>query len=240
MKDMTMRKDILVGLIGFISVGLAATAQAQGPIPVPPSAAPPVAVAPAPEPAPVVVPVEASPPASPRRLHVGVAFLPMSLGQFSAVYGGMPITADAALALGFTGSVGYEVISGLSVGISPQMLYNVGTKDDPTGGGNTVDMSRELDVMARVAYAFPIVEGARIFAEVLPGYSLILPKNGDAAKGFVIAGGVGATIDMSDQIFVSLGAGYQAGFQSRKDSGGVTTDVRTRYVRIALGVGASF
>jgi len=237
-----MRKDMLVGLIGFISVGVAAaTAQAQGPIPVPPSAAPPVAVAPAPAPEPVVVPVEAAPPApSTRRLHFGAAFLPMSLGKFSAVYGGMPITADAALGLGFTVSAAYEVIPGLSVGISPQMIYNVGTKEDPTGGGSPVDMSRELDVMARVAYAYPIVEGVRIFAEVLPGYSLILPKNGDAAKGFVIAGGVGAAIDMSDRIFVSLGAGYQAGFQSRKDSGGVTTDVRTRYIRIALGLGVSF
>jgi hypothetical protein len=241
MKDMTMRKAIIGTLVGLIiAVATAAPAQAQGPIPVPATAAAPPPPPPV-TPEPVVVPVEASPPApSRRRLHVGAAFLPMSLGKFSAVYGGMPITADAALAPGLTVFAGYDVIPGLSVGLSPQYLFNVGTKEDPTGGGNAVTASREIDVMARVAYAYPIAEGIGIFAEVLPGYSLILPENGDPAKGFVLAFGAGANLELTDRAFVTLGGGYQIGFQTRTDDVGVKTDVRTRYIRIALGMGWRF
>ena len=238
MKDMTMRKAItLVGLI--TAVATAAPAHAQGPIPVPAAAAQPAPPAPVPEA--VVVPVEAAPPAPPRRrLHVGAVFLPMALGEFSAVYGGMPITADAGLAPGFALSVGYEVIPGLSVGLSPQMLFNVGTKEDPTGGGQPVVMAREIDVMARIAYAYPIAEGIRIFAELLPGYSLILPELGDPAKGFVIAGGLGADLVLTERAFLTLAGGYQKGFQTRVDDRGVATDVRTEYIRIALGGGWRF
>lgn len=226
---------MLVGFVGLTTAAL--TARAQGPIPVPAAAATPAA----PAPAPIVVPAEAAPPAPPqRKLQVGVAFLPMSLGKFSAVYGGMPITADAALAPGVALSVGYDVIPGLSVGLAPQMLFNVGTKEDPTGGGNAVVMSREVDVMARIAYAYPIAEGIGLFAEVLPGYSLILPEIGDPAKGFVIAMGAGANLELTDQAFISLGGGYQLGFQTRTDDRGVATDVRTRYIRIALGLGWRF
>lgn len=239
---MTMRKAIIGTLVGLIiAVATAAPAHAQGPTPVPAATAQPAAPAAAPEP--VVVPAEAPPPdPSRRRLQVGVAFLPMSLGRFNAVYGGMPIAADAALAPGFGVSVGYDVIPGLSVGLSPQMLFNVGTKEDPTGGGQAVAMAREIDVMARIAYAYPIAEGIRIFAEVLPGYSLILPQGsqGDPAKGFVIAGGLGADLLLTERAFVTLAGGYQHGFQTRVDDKGVSTHVQTSYIRIALGGGWRF
>jgi hypothetical protein len=247
MKDTTMRTALtLVGLL--TSVATVATANAQGPIPVPPAAATPAVVPPPPAPEPLMVPAaEPPPPPKPRRLEVGLSFLPMSLGKFSAVYGGMPITADAALAPGGVVTVGYEVIRGLLVGIAPQYLFNVGTKEDPSGAGNAVVMSRELDLMFRVKYAYEIVETIRLYAEVLPGYSLVLPANGDPAKGFVIAAGGGAAMDLGDRLFVNLGFGYQWGFQQRTDTSvrmGVTTktttDVNTDYYRIALGVGMRF
>jgi hypothetical protein len=174
-----------------------------------------------------------------RRLQLGLSFLPMSLGTFSAVYGGMPISADAAFAPGVAVAVGYEVVGGLSLGIAPQVLFNVGTKEDPTMAGVPVVMSREYDLMARVAYAYKIVETISLFAEVLPGFSLVKPSTGDVATGFVIGYGVGAIMDVSDRTYVSLAGGQQWGFQART-ADGVKTDVKTQYVRVALGLGVKF
>src|SRR4051812_1535067 len=116
-----MRKAITqLVLVGLTLIAMAATARAQEMTPV---AATSAAEAPH------------------RRLQLGLSFLPMSLGTFSAVYGGMPISADAAFAPGVAVAVGYEVVGGLSLGIAPQVLFNVGTKEDPTMAGVPVVMS---------------------------------------------------------------------------------------------------
>jgi hypothetical protein len=225
-----MRTARMISLVGLMLVALAGTVRAQEPT------APPVAT------------TSGASPASVRRFEVGVAFLPMSLGKFTASYGGMRLPADAAFAPGVSISAGYQIVPRyLSVGLAPQMIFNVGTKEDPTGAGNPVVMSRELDIMARVVGLLPLVDTIAIYGEVLPGYSLILPSEGNTAKGFVLAGGVGIVMDLSDKMFVNLGAGYQQGFASRTDTSviegmttKVTTDVRTEYWRVALGVGMRF
>ena len=79
-----MRTASTIGLVGLTLVALA------GPVRAEEATAPPVATTSAAGPAPF------------RRLEVGVAFLPMSLGKFTAVYGGMRIPADAAFAPGFS------------------------------------------------------------------------------------------------------------------------------------------
>jgi hypothetical protein len=214
-----MRKVITqLGLVGLTLVALAAAARAQETTPVAATSA-----------------TEAPN----RRLHVGLSFLPMSLGKFTGVYGGFPISADAAFAPGVSLSVGYRVFKGLTLGIAPQALFNVGTKEDPTMAGVPVIMSREFDLMARVAYVCPIVETIALYAEVLPGFSLIMPSEGDVAKGFVIGFGLGAIMDLTDRTYVNLAGGYQWGFQSRT-ADDVTTDMKTEYVRIALGLGWRF
>ena len=226
-----MRKAITMGLVGLLTVvALAGTVRAEE------ATAPPVAT------------TSGTPPAPVRRLELGVAFLPMSLGKFSASYGGMRIPADAAFAPGVSVSVGYQIVPRyFSVGLAPQAIFNVGTKEDPTGAGNKVVMSREFDFMARLVGSLPLVETITVYAEVLPGYSLIKPSDGNTAKGFVIAGGVGVAMDLSDAMFVNLGVGYQHGYQSRTDTSviegmtsKVTTDVKTEYWRVALGVGMKF
>jgi len=220
----------MISLVGLTLVALAGTVRAEE------ATAPPVATTSAAAPAPV------------RRLQVGVAFLPMSLGKFTASYGGMRIPADAAFAPGVSISAGYQIVPGyLSVGLAPQVIFNVGTKEDPTGAGLPVVMSKEIDIMARVVGSLPLVETISIYAEFLPGYSLILPSEGNTAKGLVLAGGVGVAMDLSDAMFVNLGVGYQQGYQTRTDTSviegvtsKVTTDVQTEYWRVALGVGWKF
>jgi hypothetical protein len=93
--------------------------------------------------------------------------------------------------------------------------------------------------MARVEYEFPIVDTITLYAEALPGYSLIAISGASAAKGPILALGGGASMDMSDRIFLNLGVGYELGFQSLSFAS-MVRDYRTQYVRVALGVGARF
>jgi hypothetical protein len=224
-----MRKLIMqVGLVGLTLVAMAGVARSQD--------VTPVATA-------------ASAPAPHRRLQLGLSFLPMSLGKFKSSYGGMAANLDAAIAPGFAISVGYEIVRGLTVGLAPQVLFNVKPKEDPI----TTDppAAKEIDAMVRVAYAYQLVDTIALYAEALPGYSLVQPKTGDIAKGAVFAFGVGAIMDLSDRTFVNLAGGYQWGFQSRTDVAHFTmdgmpvvtmtkTDVAFSYYRVALGVGARF
>jgi hypothetical protein len=215
---------VLVGLVGLTLVALAATVRAQGAAPTAAApAAPPVAAAA------TAVPAPAPAASRERRINVGLSLLPMGLGRFSASPGGMTVTADAAFAYGLGLSAGYVVIPGLIVGIAPQAIFNVKPKEDGGTG------AKQYDLMARVAYAFPVVDTIAIYVEVLPGYSFISPPDGDTAKGLVLAFGAGGAMDLTDRTFVDLGVGYQIGFQKRAD-----VDVRTKYLRVALGVGMRF
>lgn len=231
-----MRKARMIGLVGLMTVGaLVGTVRAEEAPAMPVTTTTP--------------PLPAAPPrARERRVLVSVSFLPMALGTFTASYGGMRIPSDAAFAPGASATVGYQVVRRyLSVGVAPQVIWNVGTKVDPSGAGNAVVMSKEIDVMARVVGSLPLAEGISVYLEVLPGYSLIMPSEGNTAKGPVLAAGVGIAMDLTDRLFVNLSGGVQRGFATRVDTSviemkttKVTTDVRADYYRVALGVGMRF
>jgi Outer membrane protein beta-barrel domain len=245
-------------LLGLTLVALAAPARAQDAAPpgapeapaAPPATpevpvAPPATTTPAPRP-PGAAPIAVVPPAlvapaaaaasAPRRVELGLSFLPMGLGKFTSSPGGMTSTVDAAFSYGFSLQAGYVVLPGLTVGLAPQAFFNVKPKDQTT---QPTPVSQELDIMARVAYAFRVVDTIALYAEVLPGYSLIHPSGGDVSKGVVLAGGVGAATDLSDRLFASLGVGYQVGAQ-RLPAKDLSAEAKTRYVRVTLGVGARF
>jgi len=177
--------------------------------------------------------VQPDPPAK-RRRQVGIGFVPAALGTFK--YNPDPtktITSDAAFAYGFSLSLGYEVLPNLVVGIAPQMLFNVkekepNVKSDDTGGVH------EIDLLARLAYEYPVVETIRLYGEALPGYSLI--RNASGAKGLIVAFGLGAAMDIADRYFLNVGAGYQLGFQKWTE-GSITYDTSTRFVRVVVGGG---
>ncbi len=168
------------------------------------------------------------------RREVGVLLLPMGMGKFtSPAAGGMTNTEDAAFSYGLALEGGYVVLPGLTLGLAPQVFFNV--KPKVQGGGG----AQEVDVLARAAYSLRIVESIALFVEVLPGYSFIRPPDGDTSKGLVLGLGGGTTMDLSDRMFASFGVGYQVGFQAlpAKDMSGET---RTRYLRVAIGVGTRF
>jgi hypothetical protein len=226
-----MRKaSTLIGLtlVALAALGPGARAQDRAPA--------------APEPAAAVVdpfPVVVTPPPAPRpRLQVGLSFLPMGLGKITTPIGGMPAPGDASLAYGFGLSASYRLIAGLSVGIAPQIIYNVNYKVYPSEL-MAPPAGKETDLMARLAYTFPIVETIGLYVEVLPGYSLIGLPDGTSAKGFVLGFGGGVDLDLTDRVFANLGVGYQIGYQSVTISGTVL-DNRTKYLRVALGGGVKF
>ena len=185
-----------------------------------------VAAAAAPEPAP--------PPVARKKLQIGLSFLPMALGRFTITAGGLTDTHDMAFAYGFGIVAGYEVLPGLSVGIAPQAILNVQTKEESPGA------ARQIDLMARLAYAYPVAETIEIFAEVLPGYSLIQPPGGKSPTGWVVAFGAGCAMDVTHRIFASLGVGYQMGFQKRPAEGSIEPEGKTKFLRVALGGGVKF
>jgi hypothetical protein len=214
-----MRKvSTLVGLTVFALAGMA-RAQEEAP-----AAAPAGDAAAAPAPAPEAAPPPAAPTASDSKMQAGLNLLPMLLGK-TKFDGG---DTDMKLAYGIGLSFGYAVIPGLYVGVAPQFLLNVKSKD----GG---DASKAIDLLVRVAYVYTVAPKIGIYAELLPGYSIIMPPEGSKGKGFVIAGGVGANYDVTDQIYLNLGVGYQYGLQ-KVDS----AKANLSYLRIAVGAGMKF
>lgn len=176
------------------------------------------------------------------KFRVGIAFLPMVMGKL----GGGPkddlTWGDAKTAYGLGLLFGYKVIAGLSVGVAPQLIFNVQDKTD-----DLYDPSKEWDLMARIAYEYTVIPKLDVYAEVLPGYSIIQFASGRSysgeappnPKGFVIGFGAGAAYDITDQFFANLGIGYQMGFAKFSVAAG-DFGTRTKFLRIAVGGGMKF
>ena len=161
----------------------------------------------------------------------------MGLGKFTTPIDAEATQGDASFAYGFGLSASFRVIAGLSVGVAPQIISNVNYKEYK-GVGTPPPAVRETDLMARLAYTFPIVETIGLYVAVLPGYSLI-GLAGTPAKGLVLAFEGGVDMAITDRIFANFGGGYQLGFQSVTEVEG-KFDARTRYVRVNLGGGVRF
>lgn len=173
-----------------------------------------------------------------RKLLLGAAFMPMALGKFKFSDSFTTTsTQDAYFAYGVGISGSYQVVPGLLIGLAPQAIFNVQAKPNDVAYAKAMT---EVDVMARIAYADRVAENVTVYVEALPGYSLILPSDDSAiAKGLVLGFDVGAAFDMTDRTFLNVGGGYQIGFQSQSE-GIHNQQLRTRYVRVALGGGVRF
>ena len=230
-------------LVGLMLIALGTSARAEESAPAAPARPPAVVIVPVvPVPPPTTV-VEAAPvpielPA--RRLEVGVTFLGMAAGQLTTPGGASTVTADALFAYGVSLAVSYRIIAGLSLGIAPQAIFNVGYKEDPGGfGGAPPAATKEYDLLARIAYMVPVAEGVNLYGEVLPGYSKLGQASGGNSAGPVVAFDVGLSMDMTERVFTSVGFGYQVGFQSLTGMN-TTYDSRSTFVRAQLGVGTRF
>ena len=228
-----MQKPILI--VGLVLLVPISTARAQGEAPVTPATEP--AAAPIEE---ALAPSVAAAPAN--NFQVGVAFLPMLLGRVATGPSGDDTSSNLDFAYGVGLSFGYRVLAGLSVGIAPQVVFHLSSKD--SAGYPVIDSEKEYDLLARIAYAYAVVPNLDVYAEVLPGFAIVtynkivMGSQAPSAKGIVLGGGLGAAFAITNRFFVNTGVGYQLGFQ--KSSGISDRDVKTRFLRIALGGGVKF
>jgi hypothetical protein len=155
------------------------------------------------------------------RTRVGISFLTTARGKANASY-------DMAPAYGVSPSVDYRIVRGLSVGVVPQILFNIKHQ--------AASALRQYDFMARVAYTLQVATRIALYGEGLAGYSVISPPAGDSAKGWVLALGAGGAIDVTRRLFISVEAGYQWGLQMIAIDGIIHGDT-TQFVRLALGAG---
>ena len=162
----------------------------------------------------------------------------MAVGKITSPIGPKEVTGDASFAYGVGLSASYEIIAGLGLGLAPQAIFNVNYKVNPSQLMSP-PAATEYDIMARVAYTLPIVETIAVYAEALPGYSIIALPGTSPAKGFVLGLGGGVAMDVGARAFVNLGAGYQIGFQ-KVSQASMDLDNRTKYVRVVLGGGVKF
>jgi len=216
---------VLTILLGF--TGTAARASDSVP--------PAPTVAAAPEPAGVATPPAPAEAPVARRLQVGLSFVPMGMGKYSYSPDvvSAPIKSEMAFAYGVGLSAGYEILPRLVVGVAPQAIFNVKEKAPEIVSAAVM----EYDLLARIAYVLPVVEGTSVYAEVLPGFSVLTDEAN--SKGAVVAFGLGGTVNVSERVFIDLAAGYQVGFQ-KWSMGPNTFQSRTRFIRVALGGGVRF
>ena len=224
-----------IGLIvGLVLFGQISTASAQE-VPVSamtePTAAP-VGAAPA--------PAVAGAPAN--NFQVGVALLPMLLGKVATGPSGGDTSSNLDFAYGLALSFAYRVFYGLSLGVAPQVVFHLSSKD--SAGYSVIDSEKEYDLLARIAYAYTVAPKVDVYAEILPGYSfltynqILQGSKAPKAHGVVLGGGLGAAFAISERFFANAGVGYQQGFQV---SHGISDrDVKTKFLRIALGGGVKF
>ena len=189
--------------------------------------------------------------ASEHKVLLGLSFLPMALGRMSITDSDVNIpihNLSRSLSYGVGLSLGYAVTPTLTIGLAPQAVFHInGNEVNPAYSHDSRDLpdraTSEYDLMVRIAYAFMVSPKLGIYLEALPGYAILdvslYGKSVRNPSGFVIAGGAGVMMDVSDRLFVSLGIGYQWGAQWRS-KGNITDfngDFRTSFLRIALGTG---
>jgi hypothetical protein len=223
---------LIVGLLLFGQTG-AALAQEEDDDETAESVAAPVATAPGP-----TVAGDSS-----NHFQLGVALLPVLLGRLTTVQsGGGEISSHLDSTYGLGLSFSYRVLAGLSVGIAPQVVFHLSSKDD--AGYPVIDSEKEFDLMARIAYAHSVMPNLDVYVEVLPGYSfvsynkIVVGSPAPPARGVVVAGGLGAAFAVTDRFFVNAGVGYQIG--SQKSHGISTRAVSTKFLRLAIGGGVTF
>lgn len=237
-----MRKaSTLVGLT-LIALGASARAQEPAPAPAPPAPPPAVVVVPVvPVPPPPATVAVAEPAAAPaefphRRLELALAFLPMGVGSITTSGGATSVTSDALFAYGVGLDVSYRVIAGLTLGIAPQAIFNVGYK--PSGGAEA-STGKEFDLLARIAYLQPLAETIAVYGEVLPGYSKLSGVGSGSPNGLIVAFDVGVQMGVSDRLFVNIGGGYQWGFQ-KVSIMNMKYDNNVDFVRAQIAIGTRF
>jgi len=202
----------ILGLAGFLTIGTASAQDAPAATTPPPAEAPPAATAAA-----------TGGTASASKMRLGINLIPMPIGSLGGPAGS---SADTAFAFGVMPAFDYLVHPNFFVGVGPSYTFNV----KPSEG--MADAAKQLDLLIRLGGGAPVAEKIQLFGYLSPGYSLIMPSQGDSAKGLTVGAHAGALFDVTSSVFASGTVGYQVGMQKFMD-----VDAKTQFLQIALGVG---
>ncbi len=176
------------------------------------------------------------------RVEIAVSFLPMLLGRVVTNLNGPDTSFDLDAGYGLSLALAVRIFAGLSLGLAPQVVFHLSAKD--AAGYTVIDSEREYDLMARIAYAYGVIPRLKVYAELLPGYSLVtyhmivLGAQAPNARGTVFGGGLGAAYAIDDRFFAKVGIGYQVG--SQISHGIRDVDLETSFLRLDLGGGVRF
>jgi Outer membrane protein beta-barrel domain len=113
------------------------------------------------------------------------------------------------------------------IGFGPQFTFNIKGKDSDGDAGKMLDLLLRLGGNANVA------DTIQLYGYAAPGYSIVMPPQGDNSKGFVLGFHGGAMFDLAPKFFMNAELGYQFGYQKIKEF-----DYKLNYFQIGVGVGA--
>jgi hypothetical protein len=160
------------------------------------------------------------------KMRVGLNLVPMPFGTLKANVGGADFSADTAFAFGVAAFFDYSITPNIFIGVGPQYILNVKGKD---ADGSA---AKELDLQLRLGGGAPVAEKIQIYGYLSPGYGIIMPPEGDSAKGLMLGIHAGGMMDVSPTVFVAAELGYQLGFQKVN-----STDLKSNFFQIGLGGG---
>jgi hypothetical protein len=203
----------ILGVAGFITTG---TAFAQG---TPAATTPPPVEAP-----PAATAAASGATTSTSRMRLAINLVPMPYGSLSPASSPSETTA---FAFGVMPAFDYLVHQNFFVGLGPTYTFNVKGSDAP-------EASKQFDILLRLGGGAPIAEKLQLFGYLAPGYSIIqVPSGtGDNPKGLTVGAHAGAIYELSQALFLNGTLGYQVGMQKVMSS-----DLKTQYLQVALGVG---
>jgi hypothetical protein len=142
------------------------------------------------------------------RLEAGIGLRFMPIGWFDLYDGAGRTGFRAYPALGLAPFVDYRVNPYFSVGVSPELTFNV----IPNRSDYVVGEMLVADIRTQVRY--PNDSGIEPYAAFNTGYSVIRRSGTDSARGAVLTGGLGARFRVSARQKLFFEVDYQRGFQS--------------------------
>lgn len=173
--------------------------------------------------------VTATAQAKPRNMHAGLRVMMLPLGTNKTELQGNNIDSDLAFAFGLSPFFDYNIIRYLGVGFGPEFFLNVKGKDFEG------DAAKAVNLNLRVKGMYPVLEQMNAYLLLTPGYSIILPAQGDKPKGFNLGFAGGVDYNFTPMIGAFAEVGYILGFQSLND-----VKSNNNYMQFNIGAQAHF
>jgi hypothetical protein len=173
--------------------------------------------------------VTATAQAAPKNMHAGLRVMMLPLGTNKTELQGSSVDSDLAFAFGLSPFFDYTIIRYLGIGLGPEFFLNVKGKDYEG------DASKALNLNLRIKGMYPVLDQMNAYLLLTPGYSIILPPEGDNPKGFNLGFAGGVDYNFTPMIGAFAEVGYILGFQS-------VNDVKTNnnYMQFNIGAQANF